>query len=92
MIALQRVVREQDLLKGWSCDSPEHTLLHMQEELGEISRLILKRAGYKQGGCDEKDMNDEIADLLYLTFKLANTLEINLEQGWGRIRERYSKK
>jgi NTP pyrophosphatase (non-canonical NTP hydrolase) len=89
---LQRQVRDYDVRFGWTKDVPENAVLHMQEELGEISRNMLKRSGYKKGEYDPKEMNDEITDLLYLTLKLGNLLELDLDEGWLRIQERYSRK
>ena len=89
---LQGQVREYDRLFGWTRDKPEHTLLHMQEEVGEISRHMLRMLNYKEGKFDRGKINDEITDLLYLTLKLGNLLDLNLDDGWGRIKERYKRK
>jgi len=89
---LQKDVKAFDRKFGWEGDKPEHTVLHMQEEVGEIAREMLKKAGYKKGEFDKERVNDEITDLLYLTLKLGNLLEINLDEGWGRIGKRYQGK
>jgi NTP pyrophosphatase (non-canonical NTP hydrolase) len=89
---LQRQVARYDKGFGWVGDKPEETLLHMQEELGEIAREMLKRGGYKKGGYDPQRMNDEITDLLYLTLKLGNLLELDLDVAWAKIAERYKGK
>jgi NTP pyrophosphatase (non-canonical NTP hydrolase) len=88
----QRQVKAFDKRKGWVDDRPEDAVLHMQEELGEISRNILKRTGYKRGKYRTSDMEDELTDLLYLTFKLGNILELDLDKGWARIGKRYKRK
>ena len=89
---LQKQVADYDKQFGWTKDVPENAVLHMQEEVGEIARNILKRNKYKKGEYDPKEMNDEITDLLYLTFKLGNLLDLKLDEGWERIEKRYSKK
>jgi NTP pyrophosphatase (non-canonical NTP hydrolase) len=89
---LQRQVAEYDAKKGWVGDTPEQAALHMQEELGEIARELLKMSGYKKGGLDRDRINDEITDLLYLTMKLGNLLKLDLDEGWGRIGGRYERK
>jgi len=88
----QRQVKAYDKKKGWVNDRPEDAVLHMQEEVGEIARNLLKRSGYKRGRYDSKSMNDEITDLLYLTFKLGNLLELDLDEGWKRLGKRYKNK
>ena len=85
-------MREYDKLFGWADDKPEHTVLHMQEELGEISRHMLRMTDYKGEYVDLTEVNDEISDLLYLTLKLGNHLKLNLDEGWSRIQERFKGK
>jgi len=89
---LQRQVAEYDRRFGWTSDRPEQTVLHMQEELGEISRELLKAGGYKKGGFDAGRLNDEITDLLYLTLKLGNLMKLDLDRGWEKIQGRYGDK
>jgi NTP pyrophosphatase (non-canonical NTP hydrolase) len=89
---LQRQVAGYDKRFGWDGDAPERTLLHMQEELGEIAREMLMKSGYKKGRYDSENLNNEISDLLYLTLKLGNLTGLNLDEGWRRIEARYGKK
>jgi NTP pyrophosphatase (non-canonical NTP hydrolase) len=89
---LQRHVGEYDRRFGWTGDRPEHTLIHMQEEVGEISRHILRMLNYREGEFDRSEVNDEISDLIYLTLKLGNLLDLNLDEGWDRIVGRYESK
>ncbi|MBU0761415.1 MAG: hypothetical protein KKD39_00170 [Candidatus Altiarchaeota archaeon] len=86
---LQGLVRDLDLRFGWVSDSPDQTVLHMQEELGEISREMLKRSKYKKEVFEPSKLNDEIADLIYLTLKLANLLDLDVDDAWERITKRY---
>jgi NTP pyrophosphatase (non-canonical NTP hydrolase) len=64
----------------------------MSEELGEISRRILRHEGYKNERFDKKELAEEITDILYLTLKLANSFKIDLDQDWDTMWERYEKK
>ena len=57
----------------------KNIILHLTEELGEISRQILNPELKRQ----EKDLNnleEEIADVILLLSKLANNNNINIEQ------------
>ncbi len=63
---LQKQVADYDRKKGWTDDTPEEAVIHMQEELGEIAREMLKRTGYKKGGFEPDRLNDEMTDLLSL--------------------------
>ncbi len=88
---LQAQVRKFDKRFGWTDDEPELTTLHMTEELGEISREILRLKGYKPGA-DTQKLNDEIADLIYLTIKLANSSGLSIDDAWERVEKRYAQK
>jgi len=73
---LQERLREFDRSRGWHEVKPEHTFLHIIEELGEIAREILKEVGYKEG---QARLTEELADLTLLLYKLADQLGIDLE-------------
>jgi NTP pyrophosphatase (non-canonical NTP hydrolase) len=89
---LQNQVAGYDERWGWTNDKPSHIVLHMSEELGEISRCILRHEGYKNERFDKKELAEEITDILYLTLKLANSFKIDLDQDWDTMWERYEKK
>jgi len=88
----QNQVREYDEKFGWTKDSPIQNLVHLQEELGEMARLILAREGYKDGSFSKQEFAEELVDTLYLTLKLANHYEIDLDDAWACVEERYGKK
>jgi len=90
---LQKQVKEFDEKFGWTNDTPNQNLIHLQEELGEMARLLLGRDGYKKGEAfTEQDFGEELADTLYLTLKLANQFNINLDEEWASVGERYEAK
>jgi len=89
---LQKQVFEYDKKYGWLNDKIAHILLHMQEELGEISRRILRYEEYKKENFSIEELSQEITDLLYLTFKLANKFQINLDYEWENMWKRYENK
>lgn len=72
---LQTAVLRFDQERGWDAVDPTHTLLHLQEELGEVSREWLKREAYKEGS---DALDQELCDLLVLCIKLANQAGLDL--------------
>jgi len=65
----------------------------MIEELGEISREILRYRNYKKHEEFSKDkLAEEIIDMLYLIIKLANKFSLNLDEEWKKLFERYKRK
>ncbi len=89
---MQKQVSGYDLRYGWDEDRASHIVLHLTEELGEISRRILRFEGYKIEKFDKKELGEELTDLLYLTLKLANKFEIDLDAEWDSMWSRYEKK
>jgi NTP pyrophosphatase (non-canonical NTP hydrolase) len=90
--AVQEEVAEYDKKYGWTNDKESQIVLHMNEELGEISRCILRLEGYKKEPYVKKELAEEIIDLLYLTVKLANKSGIDLDKEWLASFVRYEKK
>jgi len=89
---LQRQVTEYDGRYGWDKDKPPHIVLHLTEELGEISRRILRLEGYKKEEFSRDELAEELTDLLYLTLKLANKFDIDLDSEWNSMWKRYETK
>ncbi|MBN2014638.1 MAG: hypothetical protein JW778_05615 [Candidatus Altiarchaeota archaeon] len=89
---LQKQVNAYDEKYGWADDATAHIALHMNEELGEISRRILRYEGYKNERFDRKELAEELTDLLYLLLKLANKFNIGLDEEWDSMWSRYEKK
>ncbi|WP_457636518.1 MazG-like family protein [Oceanithermus sp.] len=76
MSRLQKLVRQFDRARGWHEVKPEHTFMHLVEEVGEVARELLSVAGYKDRA---ENLRSELADLALLLYKLADQLEIDLE-------------
>lgn len=58
----------------------------LTEEVGEVARIISRKYGeqsFKQSDKD-KDLGDELADVLWVVFCLANQTGINLEEALER--------
>lgn len=57
----------------------KNTILHLTEELGEISRQILNPE-LKRQKADIGNLKEEIADVILLLCKLANNNNIDIEE------------
>ncbi|MBD3262403.1 MAG: hypothetical protein GF334_12195 [Candidatus Altiarchaeales archaeon] len=88
---LQDQVRQYDKRMGWR-DPSDHIVLHMAEELGEIARNTLREKRYKKEKFISDELGQEICDLLYLTLKLANNQDIDLNRQWDMMFSRYESK
>ena len=101
----QKLVREHLEKTGYakSETTPTHAFLHLVEEIGEVSRIILhketKRGQFKNSA-KPGDISDEVADIFWQTLKLASYLKIDLEQSFidkleknrGKNKKRLNKK
>lgn len=65
--------------------TPTHAFLHLIEEIGETARTLLhketNRSSLSSTTMPSK-LEDEIADILWQTLKLANYLNIDLEESF----------
>jgi len=76
-----------DKTRGWDRVSPSHTLIHALEELGEVSRLILRWEGYKDAESPEKlhaELEEELSDVFVFLFKLAYQMGVDVEAALTR--------
>lgn len=92
LMNLQKEVQNYDIKYNWDKDRASHIVLHLNEELGEISRRILRKEGYKKEPFNKEELAQELTDVLYLTLKLANTFQIDMDSEWEKMWPRYEQK
>lgn len=70
---------------------PMSMLARVTEEVGELAREINHRYGEKPKKPDESeaDLAVEIADVMFVLIALANSLEIDLDDAFGRMMKKY---
>ena len=70
---------------------PLSMLARLSEEVGELARELNHAYGEKpKKPCERGDaIEDEIADVLFVTIALANSLEIDLDAAFARMMEKY---
>lgn len=70
---------------------PLAILARMTEELGEAARLLNHLYGQKPKRADEaeQDLGIELCDLVYALVCLANIANVDLEQSWRAMMEKY---
>jgi NTP pyrophosphatase (non-canonical NTP hydrolase) len=70
---------------------PLAMLARTTEELGELSRALMHRFGGKtpKPGEEEGDIGGEIADLIFVLICMANSLDINLDEQFAAMMEKY---
>lgn len=74
--------------------SPVHAFLHLVEEVGEVSRAFLHKETNRASfvGSVPGDIEEEVADILWQTLKLASYLRIDLENAFvQRLEENRNK-
>jgi NTP pyrophosphatase (non-canonical NTP hydrolase) len=71
--------------------SPLAMLARMTEELGELSREVNHYYGEKpkKSTEEEKTMEQELGDLLFVLVCFANSLNINLEEAFDLVMEKF---
>ena len=58
----------------------------LTEEVGEVARIIARRYGEQseKPSDKEKDLGQELADVLFVTLCLANQTGVDLDQAWRK--------
>ncbi|MGP7816046.1 nucleotide pyrophosphohydrolase [Niallia sp. 01092] len=72
--------------------SPLAMLARLTEELGELAREINHHYGEKPKKTteEEKEINDELGDMLFVLICLANSLHIDLEEAHDRVMHKFN--
>ena len=81
---------------------PLEIMVRLTEETGELAREINHRFGpkKKKSSEDKKELEDEIADIIFTLSCLANSLDLDIDRGfssvmdkcYGRDKDRWEKK
>lgn len=71
--------------------SPSSMMLRLTEEVGELAREVNHRYGQKPKKPTEPegDLAVEMADILFIIISMANSLNIDLEDAFARMMEKY---
>ena len=89
----QEVVRTFVNERNWKTP-PSDILIHLMEEMGEVARNVLKLKNYggQHTNSSPQNMDEELADVLYLLLKLANESEVDLNAAFQIKMEKNSKR
>ena len=70
---------------------PLSMLARVTEEVGELARELNHRYGEKpkKGSEKESELPMEIADIVFVLLALANSLQIDMDEAWRRVMEKY---
>ena len=70
---------------------PLHNLARLVEEVGELARELNHRYGSKPKKREEpdQDLAMELGDILFVLLVIANEQEIDLDQAFDRVLEKY---
>jgi len=73
---------------------PSNMALRLMEEVGELAREINHKYGEKTKKTTEKEneISSEIADILYILVCMANAMDIDLEDAFNNVLEKYEKR
>ncbi len=76
----QELIKKLCEERGYFADSTEETFLLLAEEVGELAKAIRQQSSLQNGDhSKKKDLEDELADVFWLTLALANKLDVDLE-------------
>lgn len=89
--ALQKEVDEWIQTVGVRYFNELTNMAQLTEEVGEVARIIARRYGEQseKESDKEKNLGEELADVMFVTICLANQTGVDLQQAWE---ERMNKK
>ncbi|MEY7849373.1 MazG-like family protein [Natrarchaeobius sp. A-rgal3] len=71
---------------------PEFRLLDLVSEVGELGKDANESTGYGASPADLEIADDEIGDVLFALFALADSLEIDAEEALAEALEKYEQR
>ena len=85
---IDHLIREEWQNHYWQ---PLSSLARLTEEVGELAREINHHYGEKTKKADEEEGNiaAEIGDILYIIGSLANSLNIDLDEAFSMVMDKY---
>ena len=89
----QAIVDEWITTVGVRYFSPLTNMAVLTEEVGEVARIMARKYGdqsFKPG--DEKDLGDELADVLWVVMALANQTGVDLTEAFNRNLDKKTKR
>src|SRR5262245_41868111 len=88
---IDQLIKEEWQSTYWS---PLSSLARLTEEVGELAREINHSYGEKpkKAGEAQSSIANELADILYITASLANSLDIDLDAAFDEVMAKYRKR
>ena len=72
---------------------PEHRLLDVMSELGEVAKEVLKMSGYGRKSIQyNENLKSELGDLFYSLITFANSFDVDLEECLNDTLGKYKKR
>ena len=94
MKAMQARIRE--FCKKNNLQSPpEHLVLDLMSELGEVSKEVLKMSDYGRKpikSSNKEEIESELGDALYSLITISNYFDVDLEKALDKVLEKYEKR
>lgn len=87
----QQVVNNWIKKQGYGYFKPHEILARLMEEVGELAREINHKFGPKKKKAteNEREIGDEISDVIFTLICLSNSLGIDLDDSFTRMMEKY---
>ena len=72
---------------------PEHRILDLMSELGEVSKEVLKMSDYGRKKPEfREEIKSELGDALYSLITVANSFDVDIEDAANIVLEKYKKR
>ncbi len=75
--------------KKWTVET---CVMELAAECGQVADVIMKYEKYKQGASGLEDIKDELSDVLFMLFRIADEYKIDFEKAYLEMAKRTEKK
>lgn len=80
---LQDYVKQAALKRGFDDETIAQKFMLLSEEIGELAKAARKDAGIKTADGEQRHVDLEAADVLFVFVNICNKLDISLEQAFS---------
>lgn len=80
VLKIKKMYSEYEIKKSYKPWTVEETFVGLASDVGDLGRLILAKEGFREMPDLDKDLEHELAELLYTTLLLSNHYGIDLEK------------
>jgi len=82
VLKIKKLYSEYEIKKSYKPWTVEETIVGLASDVGDLGRLVLAKEGFREMPDLDKNIEHELAELLYTTLLLSSHYRIDLERAF----------